>query len=546
MPLTLTLQSFSRLSATSVISPVSTAADGTQGDSHSYTADFSRDGRYVIFESSATNLTTTDTTGDTGLFRKDLWTGTITSLSTAADGEQGNGGSWMAQLSADGRYAVFQSAATNLATGDTNGKYDIFWKDLKTGIVALVSTAADGTQGGGNSYRPVLSADGRYVVFESEAANLVANDTNNAPDIFRKDMLTGEIVRLSTASGAVQANGDSFEAQLSANGRFMVFASSASNLARGDTNGTYDIFYKDLTTGAVSCLSTAPDGASGNARSSTAALSADGRYVVFNSNASNLVANDTNNAPDIFRKDLVTGEIVLVSTAANGTHGNNHSFDAKISADGRYVVFESEADNLVPGDTNNRYDVFRKDLVTGEIVRISTAANGAAGDDDSNEANISPDGRYVLFSSQATNLVPGDTNTSEDVFLVDTNYIAQGAAIAAGRYVEARFGVGAASSVSVAWGDGAVDTLTPAGGLASFGHAYATSTGLKAALATVKENGQSWTVPYLVNVAAGTMTRDTAAVATLTGGTANDILTGDAFANRIYGGLGKDTLSGGA
>ncbi|NIX76630.1 hypothetical protein HB375_08380, partial [Microvirga sp. c23x22] len=545
MPLTLTLQSFSRPTSTSVISRVSTAADGTEGDNNSSSPVFSPDGRYVIFESDATNLVA-GMTGTGGLFRKDLRTGAIDALSTTVDGEQANGGSFGAAMSADGRYVIFGSTATNLVPGDTNGKHDVFWKDLKTGIVALVSTTANGAQGDGNSSDPVFSPDGRYVIFESGAANLVPGDTNNNYDIFRKDMLTGEVVRLSTGSGAVQANGSSYEAQLSADGRFMVFTSSASNLARGDTNGTYDIFYKDLTTGAVTCLSTTPDGTPGNARSGDAALSANGRYVVFVSRASNLVENDGNNAYDIFRKDLVTGEIVLVSSAANGVQGNSDSSTAKISADGRYVVFESDASNLVPGDTNTHTDIFRKDLVTGEIVRISAAADGTESKYHSYEAQISPDGRYVLFRNYADNLVPGDTNDSDDVFLVDTNYIAQGAAIAAGRYVEARFGVGAASSVSVAWGDGAVDTLTPAGGLASFGHAYATSTGLKAALATVKENGQSWTVPYLVNVAAGTMTRDTAAVATLTGGTANDILTGDAFANRIYGGLGKDTLSGGA
>ena len=336
-----------------------------------YSAQISADGRYVVFTSNASNLVAGDTNGTTDIFRKDLETGEIVRVSTDAGGAQATGSSESAQISADGRYVVFSSNADNLVAGDTNGTTDIFRKDLETGEIVRVSTDAGGAQANSDSYNAQISADGRYVVFASYADNLVAGDTNFSTDIFRKDLETGEIVRISTDAGGAQANSDSYNAQISADGRYVVFASNADNLVAGDTNNVYDIFRKDLETGEIVRISTDAGGAQANSDSYNAQISADGRYVVFSSYANNLVAGDTNGTTDIFRKDLDTGEIVRVSTDAGGAQANSDSYNAQISADGRYVVFASYANNLVAGDTNGTTDIFRKDLETGEIVRLS-------------------------------------------------------------------------------------------------------------------------------------------------------------------------------
>ena len=344
----------------------------------------------------------------------------------------------------------------------------------------------------------------------------------------------------------------------------MVFESGAGNLVSGDTNSRYDIFRKDLQTGAVVRISVGADGAEGNSSSESADISADGRYVVFESRSTNLVAGDTNDGVDIFRKDLATGAIVRVSTAADGRQAKAGSSDAKISADGRYVTFESSASNLVADDSNSLPDVFRKDLTTGAIIRLSTTAEGAEPrDGESIHPSLSSDGRYAIFESYASDLVAGDTNEDRDIFKVDTSLVSHRSAIADGRYVQATFGVGPASKVSVNWGDGTTDSASPANGAATFEHEYATA-GVKTAFVMVSEGAQTWIVPHRVDLGAAQMTRDTALLDRLSGSDAKDALTGDAFGNIIkgaggndtvtglggrdivYGGAGKDILSGGA
>jgi Ca2+-binding RTX toxin-like protein len=324
----------------------------------------------------------------------------------------------------------------------------------------------------------------------------------------------------------------------------VIFESNANNFVTGDTNNTTDIFRKDMLTGTMVRLSVAPYGAQANGSSTNASLSADGRYLVFTSTADNLVAGDLNGVADVFRKDLETGEIVRVSTSTAGFQGNDGSMNGSISADGRYVVFSSYASNLVQGDTNAAVDIFRKDLVTGEVIRLSAAADGTQSNNISFNASISPDGRYVVFESMASNLVADDTGFRSDVFRVDTAHWADAQAIIESRFIELTLDVGSASKVSLAWGDGSASTVIPAGNKAGFSHAYAT-TGLKTAVATVSENGQSWSISYTINLITGTMTRNTAVASIHTGGSSNDLLTGDAFSNKIYGGLGRDVLKGG-
>ncbi|MFZ1416317.1 MAG: hypothetical protein WAS73_17315 [Defluviicoccus sp.] len=403
------------------ITRVSTAADGTEGNDWNEYPSLSADGRFVAFGSYASNLVQGDTNGWPDIFVKDLTTGVVSRVSTAADGTQGNSNYNYnyPSLSADGRFVAFWSDASNLVPGDTNGTRDIFVKDLTTGILTRASTAADGTQGNGRNLDPSLSADGSKVAFWSTATNLVPGDTNGGDDIFVKDLTTGAVTLASTAADGTQGNDENHHPSLSADGRFVAFASGASNLVPGADG--FHIFVKDLTTGAITLASTAADGTQGNHWSgSDPSLSADGRFVAFSSYASNLVPGDTTGAWwDIFVKDLTTGAITLASTATDGTQGDNHSGQPSLSADGRFVAFWSDASNLVPGDTNGTWDIFVKDLTTGVLTRVSTAAGGTQGNAYSSSSSLSADGRFVAFASGATNLVPGDTNNAADIFVVE-------------------------------------------------------------------------------------------------------------------------------
>jgi len=326
----------------------------------------------------------------------------------------------------------------------------------------------------------------------------------------------------------------------------VLFISDASDLVgNDDTNGSIDIFRKNLTSGFVERVSTASDGSQANGRSSHFGLSADGRYLVFDSNATNLISRDTNAVQDIFLKDLVKGVVTRMSVSTDGVEANGPSYNPQVSRDGRYVVFESDASNLVEGDTNGRSDVFCKDMLTGEIVCLSKPGNSLEAFRYAGQAQISPDGRYIVFESNVDNLVSGDTNGDLDVFRVDLLYQANAAAIAQGRFIEVKLGTGAASSAAIAWGDGTSSTVAPSAGSAAFSHAYA-SAGAKAATVTLVEGALTWQVAHTIDLGTGTMARNTALADTLSGGAGSDILTGDAFANILVANGGNDRLNGDA
>jgi PKD repeat protein len=349
-------------------------------------------------------------------------------VSVDREGAQGNGESWWAALSADGRYAAFDSAATNLVAGDTNGCLDVFVRDRLTGETERVSVASDGTQSNGDSGSPAISADGRCLAFVSDATNLVSGDTNGYRDVFVHDRETGETTRVSLSSSGAQGNNWSgWPVAISGDGRCVAWVAAASNLVSGDTNGWEDVFVRDRQTGQTERVSVGPGGAQSNALSYSPAISWDGRHVAFVSCATNLVAGDTNARPDVFVRDRQTGKTERVSVASGGSQANDCSLYAYgsfymtpgISADGRYVAFWSLATNLVPGDTNGFVDVFVHDRETGATERASVSNEGAQSNGMSCSPAISADGRYVAFTSEATNLAPGDANGRDDIFVHD-------------------------------------------------------------------------------------------------------------------------------
>jgi Tol biopolymer transport system component len=403
-----------------ITSRISMSFAGAQANGRSSSSSISADGRYVAFESSATNLVPGDTNGVTDVFVHDRVTGQTVRVSVSSDGAQASGRSWWSCISADGRYVAFVSEATNLVPGDTNGLADVFVHDRETGQTTRVSVSSEGAEAtGGPSWWPSISANGRYVAFASEATNLVPGDTNNTWDVFAHDRVTGETTHVSVSSAGAQANAWSGYPSVSADGRYVAFYSTATNLVPGDTNGVSDVFVHDCVTGGTTRISLATGGAQANGASQSPSISADGRYVAFYSAATNLVTGDTNFAPDIFVHDRVTGETTRVSVATGGIQANNRSWWCSISADGRYVALQSYASNLAPGDTNGVDDIFVHDRMTGQTARVSVSSTGAQANAWSEWPSISADGRYVAFTSAATNLVPGDANSQDDIIVHD-------------------------------------------------------------------------------------------------------------------------------
>lgn len=401
---------------------ISVATGGGQGDSASQHPSVSADGRFIAFQAWSSNLVPADTNQAVDIFVHDRQTGETTRVSVASDGSQANHGSTRPSISGDGRFVAFQSYAGNLVPGDTNNTWDIFVHDRLTGETRRVNVSSAGMQANGYSLSPSLSGDGRFVAFHSSAQNLVVGDSNVAIDAFVHDRHTGQTFRVSVASGGVQSNNDSYDPVLSTNGRYVAFWSWASNLVPDDTNNIPDVFLHDRATGATERISVSSGEAQGNDYSGylgRASISSDGRYVAFQSRASNLVVGDTNGAWDVFVRDREFGTTSCVSLGTSGLPGNNWSQNAAISANGRFVVFDSWASDLVPADTNACKDVLVRDRANFTTTRLSISTHDVQGNESSEYPAISADGRYVAFHSWASNIVEGDSNACPDVFLRD-------------------------------------------------------------------------------------------------------------------------------
>ena len=365
---------FAQDRTTGVTELVSIATDGTQGNTTSGTITagpprLSADGRYVVFSSSANNLVENDNNAADDIFVRDRLNGTTELVSIDSSGPldsggvQGNDHSITPSISGDGRYVTFTSFADNLVEEDDNGTWDVFLHDRESGVTELLSVATDGTHGDASSGwlgagAGRISADGRYVVFGSIAANLVEGDENGADDIFLRDRQAGVTERVSVSSGGIE----------------------------GDDHSMYGD------------------------------VSDDGRYVVFYSFAENLVGDDGNGFGDVFLHDRDFGTTVRVSEGASGEGDGTSSFPS-ISANGAFVIFQTEATNLVPGDGNNAWDILCYNIAGGTLLRVSVAGGGGDPDGASTFAELSADGFAVSFRSAATNLVSGDGNTETDIFV---------------------------------------------------------------------------------------------------------------------------------
>lgn len=391
---------------------VSQKPDGGAPNGNSNGAIASADGRCVAFYSDATNLVPLDNNGYQDVFVYDRDTHRTTLVSVGANGEPANGPSQLQKfrpaIDAGCTTVAFSSDATNLVPGDTNRKTDIYARDLGAGTNRLVSIGLGSAPADGASSFPSMSGDNGLIAFQSVATNLVENDTNRASDIFVAEP-NGAITRVSVGPGGVQANGSSITPSISADGRCVAFASTATNLFPGkpDTNGVPDIYVE--CDGVVTCrASVSSAGVEPDQMSFLPALNADGTIVAFKSNATNLVPGDLNQSADVFVHNCLTGETQRVSVGDQGQEGNDIAIPPSISGDGRFVAFGSFASNLLQGQSTGGYSqVYVRDLVRQTTTLVSSSLDGQPGNGSVPDLppSITQDGGFVAFDSLATDLV---------------------------------------------------------------------------------------------------------------------------------------------
>jgi len=366
-----------------------TAEDGT---TQNYAVTVVELGRYQVFESGADNLVEGVATYSQQIFLRDLKTGAISLVSVGIDGnpadnqENCSTGTLRASITPDGRYVVFDSDATNLVNLEFQGEHQVYLRDLQSGVTTLVSKGYDGKMGDYCSKQPSISADGKYIVFSSSASNIVKDTAvgGELRQIFLYETATGNITLVSAGYEGGPSDDCATMPEISADGRYVAFYSWATDIVEGVVDGNDHVYLRDLQSGTTSLVSVGYDGSTpGDSSSETPAISADGRYVAFESYATNLVEGfDGYGGYQIYLRDMQSGTTSLVSVSYDGTSpGDNYSYDPVISADGRYVFFDSTATNLVEGDNSGSFNqVYVRDMGTGTTSKISVNGDGEEGD----------------------------------------------------------------------------------------------------------------------------------------------------------------------
>src|ERR1700687_6044006 len=392
---------------------VSIATNNQSGNAASSGVAVNDDGTIVAFYSDATNLVPGDTNQARDVFVRNRHTGVTERVSLNTAGLQANGPSHAAggntAISGDGNIVAFYSDATNLVPLDINGQRDVFVRTRDIAVTEIVSISTNGTQGNGESLKPSISGNGRFVAFQSDASNLVPNDTNGASDIFVRDRLNNTTERV---CGEIQGNRFSFSPSISADGNFVAFASAATNLVPGDTNNHIDIFVCDRRSGTLDRASVNSNGVQGNGDSILPAISALGCVVAFKSDASNLVPNDNNNLVDVFARDRTKSLTERISVNFSGGDANDISFPPSVSDDGRFVAFGSAASNIVVADVNLLASMFVRDRLIGVTMLVDLNNQGQQADNAAIDVppSVSGNGAQIGFVSLAGNLAGNDRN----------------------------------------------------------------------------------------------------------------------------------------
>jgi hypothetical protein len=421
---------------------ITATVDGGPANGPSGESSVSASGRYVVFSSFATNLVAGDTNGKEDIFLRDTVNNTTTLISKSLSGDLGNGDSSQPVINQDGTYVAFVSKASNLINGDTGGFADVFRYSIASpglDLVSATNTAGTAFAGAGSS-EPTISKDGTLVSFTSFATNYEGVADQNSPsknfnDVYVRNMAAAGTaaqfginpgqVRLVSRAAAVNNSGDgeSFDSSISADGRYITFRSSSANLVAAgiDTNNSRDTFIRDMMTSLTTLVSVNTAGVSGNQPSDSNAVSGNGQFVTFQSKATDLVANDNNENADVFLRDTISGKTTILSVNQFGTAsaGGVSVFPA-LSQDGSYASFSSTAPNIVPGDANTREDVFLRDLARGPIALVSVNAALAPANGRSYDPFISQNGDFVVFTSEATDIAPTANNGRANIYLSRT------------------------------------------------------------------------------------------------------------------------------
>jgi Tol biopolymer transport system component len=417
----------------------SVSSTGAEDSGESFYPAISADGRFIVFQSASNFGMAGVTFGRAHIFRRDTLTGTTILIdvpdSVTGSGTEGDADSITPTISGDGNRIAFASMAANLVGDDTNGVWDIYVRDVQaqtTTRVSVVSgTGAESSPSAGATL-PAISQDGNVVAFASDSADLdpVISTSNGNSNIFRHEIATVETLLVSINTGAGDPDGSSGSPSISADGRFIAFYSFATDLVATDANGgTADVFVTDMgpagpPTRVVSLVSVKGDlGAGGeqsDADSGDPSISADGRFVAFASLATNLDTNFFTSANNIYVRDTTGMTTQLISKHTSGSQANAGGQQPWISGDGRYVAFLSGSDNLVDNDTNGQPDAFWRDTVKGVTLRISVRTNGGqatgGASNFSTRIALSADGRFATYSSLTSDLISTDTNGVGDVF----------------------------------------------------------------------------------------------------------------------------------
>ncbi|WP_309073975.1 S-layer protein, partial [Paenarthrobacter sp.] len=387
---------------------------GTPGSGMPFAPVVSADGRYVAFVSASADLAPgMDSNDQEDLFVRDMVTGAVQLISATPAGNAANAWSHEPSISADGRFVVFTSSASNLVAGDTNGVDDVFIRDLEAGITTLVSVTPNGATGSGRSYQGSVSADGRFVAFTSNVGSLVSGDTNNSADVFVRDMNLGSTVLVSATSAGTVGNGSSSGANISADGRHVAFSSTASGMTPHATNKIGNLFVRNLAAQTTQLVSVSGEGHAGDNLSHSPSMSADGRFIAFGSYASNLVPGKPGATNGVLLRDMTSGTTSLVSVPPSG---NGWSHSPSISGDGRFVSFISLGIDMITGEEREAEDVYVRDMTTGITKLVSVTPSGASLDEWHIMQSISGDGRFVVFSVFGQDLLPPDQPPGVGVF----------------------------------------------------------------------------------------------------------------------------------
>jgi Tol biopolymer transport system component len=369
-----------------------------------------------VFASEATNLVRRPGNGKAHIYLRDLMFGRTSLLDVGPHGELADQSSWDPMISRNGRYVVFFSDATNLVGGG-GGLAHIYLRDLWAGTTTMVDVDGAGRPSDRDSIQAQLSPDGRAVVFMSRSTNLAPGRTGDTWNVFLRDLDTRRTILISAGMNGAKADGLSYGASIDRSHRWVSFASLASNLVPGDTNHVGDVFLRDVWTGRTTRVSVGDGGVQGDDLAVGSSISADGRFVGFASHAKNLRPGLSTSDSHAYVRDVVAGRTISADSNAHGEVGNAGATWTAMSADGRSVLFQSQAANLLPAAPVSRWNVYRRDLATGELTLVSTTPSGGEPNGESWWPTSSGDGRLAGFLSFASDVRPGDTNGFPDIYV---------------------------------------------------------------------------------------------------------------------------------